>query len=407
MISGVAQGFSMIAIPWYFARSMDMGRFSLIYILTNCIALLWVPYAGTFVDKYDRRKIFLFINLIIGSIVLTIAGIGQMQGTLSWILVAAVFMVTFFNYNIHYPTMYAFVQEITEPKYYKKLASALEVQGQIATMSAGAGAALLLEGTMDGKINLFGIMVSVPFDIAPWKIYEIFTLDGATYLVSLIIIYLIRYVPIAVRKSEVGGAWERIRIGYQYLKEHKIILLFGVTSYAIFVTLLVCGFYLFPIYVKNHLQEAGDVYAALDMYYGAGAIFAGFAIHWIFRRMEIPNAIAVLSFIFGVSCILLAGTRSVVILYLVALIMGIGNAGSRVLRVTYLFRHVPNQVYGRANSLLVMTNICFRIVFLLLFAAPFFLLENHVIYAFVIMGIFLAISGMILIYFRNDFNALG
>jgi len=66
-------------------------------------------------------------------------------GALPWQLVAGVFMLTFLNYAVHYPNLYAFVQEIIEPKYYGRITSYLEIQGQLTSILAGAGAALLLE----------------------------------------------------------------------------------------------------------------------------------------------------------------------------------------------------------------------------------------------------------------------
>ena len=53
-------------------------------------------------------------------------------------LVLLVFGLTIFNYNIHYPNLYAFGQEITEKKNYGKLNSYIEVQGQVTSMFAGA-----------------------------------------------------------------------------------------------------------------------------------------------------------------------------------------------------------------------------------------------------------------------------
>ena len=47
------------------------------------------------------------------------------------LFVVFVFGITIFNYNIHYPNLYAFGQEITEPKNYGKLNSYIEVQGQV------------------------------------------------------------------------------------------------------------------------------------------------------------------------------------------------------------------------------------------------------------------------------------
>ena len=198
-ISGIAQGISMIAIPWYFARQGEMSKFGLIYILTNIISILWVPYSGTFIDKYNRKNIFLFITTVSGLILVSIAGIGYQNESLPWVLVAFVFMFTFFNYNIHYPNLYAFVQEITEAKYYGRITSYIEIQGQLSSVLAGAGAALLLEGVQGGYLNVFGIIVNVPFNLEAWTIYEIFMMDALTYLLAFAFIIFIRYQSLSTR----------------------------------------------------------------------------------------------------------------------------------------------------------------------------------------------------------------
>ncbi|MDX1476990.1 MAG: MFS transporter [Saprospiraceae bacterium] len=401
-VSGVAQGISMLAIPWYFARDGDMARFGLIYILTNLVSLFWVPYAGVLIDKFSRKRVFIVISLVGGLAVGAIAWLGHWQGDLPWWLVALVFGLTFFNYNIHYPNLYAFVQEITEPRSYGKITSALEIQGQITTMAAGAAGAVLLEGTQNGMLNVFGFLVKVPWDIPAWRIHEIFTLDAATYFVGFLIILAIRYQPLKQRHVEHGRLLVRLNIGWQYLRNHKLIFIFGVASYSIFVTILIGVFYLDPLYVSNHLHETGDVFAASEMYYAIGAVFAGVAILRMFTRWNGVIGIILLTvitaFIFG----WLAVAHSVIVYYIVVLLMGLTNAGTRILRVNYLFNTVPNQVYGRANSIFNMTNILLRIAFLALFSLPFFHVGNNVIYAFVILGIFLLVAaGVLIAYYRN------
>lgn len=143
-ISGVAQGISMIAIPWHFSQNEDMTRFGVVYGISSLISLFWVPYSGTLVDRFNRKHIFLVITGISGAVVLGVASWGINQGTLSWWLIASVFLVTFSIYNIHFPNLYAFMQEITERKYYGKISSYLEVFNQLAAALAGAFAALLL-----------------------------------------------------------------------------------------------------------------------------------------------------------------------------------------------------------------------------------------------------------------------
>ena len=85
-ISGLAQGISMLAIPWYFVKGGQMSQFGLVYIFTTVMALFWVPYTGTFVDRFNRKKIFLVTTAICGSIIFLIAMMGlQQQSILSLI----------------------------------------------------------------------------------------------------------------------------------------------------------------------------------------------------------------------------------------------------------------------------------------------------------------------------------
>ena len=405
-ISGVAQGISMLAIPWYFARDGEMARFGLIYILTNLISLFWVPYAGVLVDRFNRKGVFLAATLIGGLAIGTIALMGHVKGDLPWWLVAVVFGLTFFNYNIHFPNLYAFAQEIVEPRHYGRITSALEIQNQVATMISGAAGAVLLEGTQNGMLNLFGFMVKVPWDVRAWHIHEIFTFDAATYFLAFLVILMIRYAPLVQRHVEHGRLMERLRIGMQYLLKHKHILLFGVASYAIFVSILVGVFFVDPLYVKNHLLETGDVFAASEMYYAIGAVFAGFAIIRIFSRWNGVVGIIALTILTVLVFGWLVVAESVVIYYLAVLLMGLTNAGTRILRVNLLFTTIPNQVYGRTNSIFNMTNILFRILFLGIFALPFFHLSNNVIYTFAILAVFMLVAAIILIVYYRKFVAI-
>ena len=178
----------MIAIPWYFAQKGILQNFGWVYILATVLSLFWVPVSGSIIDKYDRKKIFLFLTSIIGSILLLISFYGFTIGGLPWYLVGFVFIITFLNYNIHYPCLYAFIQEITESDKYSRMSSLLEVIGQITTISAGAGATLLLEGTNNGVMEVFGFPINLGFNLEAWDIHKIFLLDSGTYFISFFII---------------------------------------------------------------------------------------------------------------------------------------------------------------------------------------------------------------------------
>jgi DHA3 family macrolide efflux protein-like MFS transporter len=131
-VSGVAQGIAMLAVPWYFTGVIQSeGLFGKVYLWVTAISLFWGLYAGTIIDRYDRKKIFLGINLAGLTVISTITAIGFYQQSLHWFFVAAVFGSTAFIYNIHFPNLYAFAQEITDKKQYAKVTSLLEIQGQL------------------------------------------------------------------------------------------------------------------------------------------------------------------------------------------------------------------------------------------------------------------------------------
>jgi MFS-type transporter involved in bile tolerance (Atg22 family) len=88
-------------------------------------------------------------------------------------------------------------------------------------------------------------------------------------------------------------------------------------------------------------------------------------------------------------------TTTVGLFYLAVLAMGLSNAGTRVLRTTYLMHEIPNQVYGRANGIFNMINVFMRVVFIFIFALPFFTTGDHVKYTLLILAVFLvAASGV-------------
>ena len=251
IISGFAQGISMVAIPWYFVKVIDnAGYFANSYLLITFLTLFWGIYAGTLVDRYSRKKLFIIINLICGILIGIIAYIGFYTGSLNDILVVFVFGVTIFNYNIHYPNLYAFGQEITEPKFYGKLNSYIEVQGQVTSVLAGAFAAILLTGTSNNNLEIAGVSIYIPFNIKAWEIYEIFLMDAITYLLVIFIFLLMRYTPILNENVNTDRLLSRLKGGFDYLSNHFNIFIFGLASYMLFAFTLVEIHVLLPSYVR-------------------------------------------------------------------------------------------------------------------------------------------------------------
>lgn len=396
----------MIAIPWYFTKSDSISTFGLTYMLANILCIFWVPYCGTFVDRYDRRKLYMAVTIASGLVLLLVSSIGYLQDGLEWFWVGFIFIFTFLNYNLHYPNLYAFLQEVTERKYYGRITSFVEIQGQLTRMAAGAFAAFLLEGTKAEGVKVFGYTFNLPFEVKPWQIHEIFFMDGMTYFLGFCIILAMRYTPLVERTRAKGAVLDQLKVGYDYLRSHVTIFIFGVFSFSIFITILMSNFFLIAVYVDKHLLASGDVYASAGIFYSVGALFAGLAIRRIYSGTSIPMAVIINTFLAAGLFGLMSVTNSVLITFISFIFLGVTNAGTRILRITFLFLNVPNEVFGRANSIFALTNIIQRIFFLGIFSMAFFQVDNHVIYAFAILSVFLVASAGVLIRFYQDFLKL-
>lgn len=380
----------MIAIPWYYINILGKpSTFAMIFAGVTLATLFWSLYAGTLVDRFPRKNIFLGIcaggSLIMGSISL----LGYQNGMVPEFAVGLAFATNILVFNIHYPTLYAFGQELTEAKNYGRTNSAIEVQGQTITMLAGAFAAVALIGSEAPGSLLEGVL---PFEIPQWDLQRIFLLDAATYLIAAVLIVNIKYTPIEGLEIEIGALKDRLHSGFHYLKKDIPLLAFGIASYAIFVVLIVEGFYLLSIYVEQHLERDASVYALAEVAYSVGAISSGLFIRWMFRNTNYVKGILVLMAFTAGAFFLVASTKSVWVFIAYNILIGICNSGSRILRITYLFERVPNNMIGRASSIFNSANILERGTFLILFSLPFFVTGNNVIYAMAICGAFVLVS---------------
>ena len=402
-VSGFAQGISMLAIPWYFADILnDTTSYGIMYAIVTIATLFWGLYAGTLIDRFPRKNIFLSITAIGCIILLGVSMSGFYYGEVPIILVGVAFASTIFNYNIHYPSLYAFGQEITEKENYAKTNSLIEVQGQSTSVLSGAFAAILITGVNEEFLTTIGLNNVLNIRIEPWKLHEIFLLDACTYALAFVLILFIKYQPIVQKKVDTGSIWNRLKQGGLFLKKNPLLFHFGVASFSIFVIVLIMVHQLLPTYVSEYLDRGSEIYAGSEILYAIGALSAGLGIRWLFRNTNTIKAVIMMMLVTVVILEITAFTQSALILLLVTLTIGLTNAGTRILRITYLFNHVPNHIIGRTGSVFQSINIILRFGFISLFTIPFFTKDDNITWAFFISGIFVLVSILpLLIYYKR------
>ena len=401
-VSGFAQGISMLAIPWYFSDVLDASStFGAIYGIATFITLFWGLYVGTLVDRYPRKNIFLLITLIAALIIGSIAATGFYYNEVPMFLIGLVFCTTLFIYNVHYPTLYAFGQEISEKKNYGKMNSFIEVQGQATSVISGAFAAILITGVDQQFISDIGLEGIINITIEAWSIHEIFLMDACTYALAFVLILFIKYEPVAKEKVHLGSVITRLIQGGQFLKKHPLLFHFGLGSYAVFAMFLVHMHQLMPTYINYHLAANSAVYAGAKILYAIGALLSGIGIRWIFKNTNTVKAIIIMMILSFTAFELLSFTNSSLVLLFVCFVLGLTNAGTRVLRITYLFNHIPNNLIGRTGSVFQSLNVLVRFTFITLFSLSFFAKKQNITWSYVVIGLFIFISTFPLLIFYN------
>ncbi len=396
-ISGIAQGISIISIPWYLINIVELGDFwaKAYMFITLCIIPASLIF-GTFIDRYSRGKIMSVISFT-GMVFLGIVSLlGYQDQHIPALVVAAVFMYTFLHYNIHYPNLYAFIQEISDEQHYKKLNSWIEIQGQVTTAISGAIGAILLEG-VNGELNLLGFIFPVDFTIAPWPLYKIFAMDATSYFLAFLLFSQLKFESTIQRNIDKGNILNRLSGGYKFLSQNKSLFLFGIASFALFACVLVFIFYVLPSYISSYLGQSAKVFASAQMFFALGSLVAGFFANRLFKHYHPIHAIIILSIVSIISYLVCFYNQLLVLFYLSVCFIGFCNAGTRVIRISYLYTKIPNDFFGRAGSIFNVANVITRFSLILLLSQAFFQNGFNIRFSMLVFGMVIFSSAFVLI----------
>ena len=83
----------MMAIPWYFVDVVARPSiFAYFYLIITFLTLFWGLYAGTIIDRYSRKKVFIYTNLVCGSVIALVSYYGFRFNNVPDFLVLLVFL---------------------------------------------------------------------------------------------------------------------------------------------------------------------------------------------------------------------------------------------------------------------------------------------------------------------------
>ncbi len=327
----IGSGVTIFAVPWLLVHQPGgNASYGTVTIITTVALFLFMPYYGVWVDRHSRKTMLLGSELFGFAATATMAAVGSALGGYGLGPLSTIYFCGMLYYTLHYPAKFAFLQQVFAKHQYQSLMGLMEIQGQTAMMIAGGLGAVLVE-----HVSLTTILL----------------LDAGTYLFSFAIQSTLPYHAdhLATGAGPRPSAWRGIAEGWQWLRDRPRLTVFFTASLLPFIAVMV-GNYLFPIYIAQTLQAGAWVFGAGEIVFAAGAILAGASLPRLIAehsaRRTVPATIAV--FAAGVALLVLFPTVGV---YLAAaLLLGFGNAGSRVARSAAMLHLVDNRVMGRVGS---------------------------------------------------------
>jgi MFS family permease len=379
LLSSIGSGITMIAVPWLLV-SGEGGAvlFGYATIIMTIINFIMAPFIGQWVDRFSRKKLLMIGELAGFLIVLSFAIAGFLGVDYGYWHYMLLYGSGSFYYNLFYPGIFALNQEIFPKTVYKSLNGAMEIQGQLSSVIAGAIAAMLI-----GKLQLEWLLL----------------FDSFTYLSAFMLFVAIPYIKKSEGKEIDTSYWAKLTEGYRYMSKRPKLFLFLLASFVPFIGVMVTN-YLFPIYLVDVLKVDSSIYGAQSMVYGIGAVIAGIFIPFLSKRLGNENSIIITTFFYTAGLILLILTEAVAVYLILISILAFGNAGTRVARNSYLMDHIPNQIVGRVDSLFRTIGLGIRVLLLTTFT--FVNAHLHVSYSFYILAGLLVVSLCIVASTRNS-----
>lgn len=358
LVSLFGTGMNFAGVTWYIlGATHSTVQVSFIVILVTLPGLVVPPFGGVLIDRVDRRYLGITIDAARAVIVLGTAGLAYANRLKLWELYTMVLLLGV-GFAIYWSTTNALIQELV-PK--EKLVGAnatvlIAVQGGMA--AAGALVGFTYERT--GLAGILGI-------------------DGTTYLISAICLFLLRrgyYAPKEAHNTRLTSASPTIEAppemsepsllrvdaaithissvfvdiaeGLAYLWQQPRVLALGIT-YSCMMAGVISANVVVVALAKDLLSAGPRGYGYIEFGWAGGAILGGLAAETLARKRPYGALIAALG-ILAVGHTLFPYARLLAVAVGMNALFGACRALGGVLTQSSIMAAVPARLMGRAQS---------------------------------------------------------
>jgi len=339
VISMLGSGMNSAAVAWTVLQrthsEMALGTFA---VLQTLPAMLMLPFTGVIIDREDRRRLVMMLDVARALIIAVVAVLAFLDRVQVWQLYLMNTLVAA-GFWMFWPTITALIQELTPEREFVKSNTILLAGVQGGWMIAGA-----IVGFVYEHIGLGGVLV----------------VDVSTYVVSFLCYFAVRQGRVVPRASELKHDLEAAETalerflremgeGLAFLRNNRRVILLGL-SWALFLGAMMTGVVVTPP-LSDHVFHAGAKgYGWLNGGWGVGAFLSALYTPALMARMGSRAAIAVAMGLLTVSMALSPFSPWFAGAVLLYGMMGSARGISGVAMNTSLMEQVPSHFMGRVQN---------------------------------------------------------
>jgi len=333
LISHAGDAVFMIALPWLMLDiTGSKSLTSLVSMSAYLPAVLFGLFAGVIVDRYNRKWIMIYSD-ILRALLVAVIPLSLIYGFISPLLIGAItFSLSTFS-AFFYPARDSLIPHIVTAEELPAANSAISVSGQMShllgPLFAGIG------------ISIFGLR-------------HLFTADAISFLFSILLISLIVGPARKLTIKKHPPKWQGIVEGLTYVNSHKGLRILLILTFVNNIFIMGPAIIGLPVFVREVLTSDFGVLAKLEVAMAVGMIVGSF-VFWKAEKNISPISILLFGIVMdGATYTLLFIADTSFIAMLVLIIHGIGIPLITVSRTTIIQAVVPDEYRGRLFSMIYM-----------------------------------------------------
>ncbi|MGD6993801.1 MFS transporter [Sutcliffiella horikoshii] len=352
-----------------------------LFIVRPVAILITNTWSGSVIDRVNKRKLMIFIDIVRGLLVLLIPFIKEL-----WVIYAILLLINmvgaFFG-----PSSSVYITKLIPSENRKRFNS---------IMSMTSSGAFLLGPAIAGILIMY---VGTELCII---------INAITFIVCAFFIYLLPNVDEKLESARDPIRWRTLIKDWKVVKEFAINAKFFFLVYFLFQGAMLIGFALDSqevTFIKQHLQLSDRDYGLIVSITGIGALAGAFMSALIAKKVPLKMYLGVGMFLTSVGYVFFYSSYNFLTATLAFVFLGFFMAFANAGYATYFQNSVPVEIMGRFGSLAEMLQGIIQIVFTLIlgFFAEWFSLQ-FVCLTFSVVGTLLAFILFITILLPSKAN---